>query len=111
MDLINKANVSKDEEFYLGIFSEDGNDKTVARITSGDPARGNMSVDTTLDLYEGQSVQFMKKKPLQQQNINTLLNDHQGNIYKNNNDDYQRNKIKYDNNSNNPFFSVSWLII
>ncbi|CAO3620425.1 unnamed protein product [Cunninghamella blakesleeana] len=78
LDLINKTNVSKDEEFYLSIFSEDGNDKTVARITSGDPARGNMSVDTTLDLYEGQSVQFMKKKPLQQQNINTLLNNHQG---------------------------------
>ncbi|KAI9305417.1 hypothetical protein BJ944DRAFT_161804 [Cunninghamella echinulata] len=78
LDLINKVNVSKDEEFYLGIFSKNGNDKTVARITSGDPARGNMSVDTTLDLYEGQYVQFMKKKPLQKQSINNLLNDHQG---------------------------------
>lgn len=54
--------LSKEEEFYLGIYppgkdehSED--DVTVSRITSGDPGRGNMSIDTTADLQVGQIVQ------------------------------------------------------
>lgn len=54
--------LSKDEEFYLGIYppGQDENseeDATVSRITSGDPGRGNMSIDTTADLQAGQIVQ------------------------------------------------------
>lgn len=52
--------ISKDEEFYLGVYppGEQGEENaTVSRITSGDPGRGNMSVDTTADLQVGQTVQ------------------------------------------------------
>ncbi|RCH86909.1 hypothetical protein CU098_000118, partial [Rhizopus stolonifer] len=44
---------------------------TVSRITSGDPSRGNMSVDTTADLQVGQTVQFMRKKPLTSENVSS----------------------------------------
>ncbi|KAL0075326.1 hypothetical protein J3Q64DRAFT_1648645 [Phycomyces blakesleeanus] len=60
----NKQNalISKDETFYLGIYApgevnDDKSKMTVCRVTSGDPSRGNMSVDTTIDLQEGQVVQ------------------------------------------------------
>ncbi|KAI8887453.1 hypothetical protein K501DRAFT_330495 [Backusella circina FSU 941] len=59
--------MSKDEEFYLGIYPLDKDtcekELTVGRITSGDPSRGNLAVDTTLDLQVGQTVQFMRKSP------------------------------------------------
>ncbi|KAI7871472.1 hypothetical protein BDF14DRAFT_1761388 [Spinellus fusiger] len=65
----NKQNslISKDETFYLGIYPPEDttmepSKMTVCRVTSGDPSRGNMSVDTTVDLQEGQVVQFMRKK-------------------------------------------------
>lgn len=55
------SKMSKDEEFYLGIYPLNKDtceeELTVGRITSGDPSRGNMSVDTTLDLQVGQTVQ------------------------------------------------------
>ncbi|RUP25803.1 hypothetical protein BC936DRAFT_138812 [Jimgerdemannia flammicorona] len=54
--------ISKEKEFYLavaplGAADLDGPGVTVARITSGDPARGNMAVDTVRDLVAGQVVQ------------------------------------------------------
>lgn len=72
INLINEVNSSKDEAFYLAMYSDDGNQQKregggklmVARITSGDPSRGNMAVDTTLDLKIGQKVQFMRRKAL-----------------------------------------------
>ncbi|KAI8330116.1 hypothetical protein BC941DRAFT_475883 [Chlamydoabsidia padenii] len=74
MNLINQVDNSKDESFYLALYSDDkeeppslhngDNEFVVARITSGDPSRGNMAVDTTLDLKTGQKVQFMKRKSL-----------------------------------------------
>ncbi|KAI8080053.1 uncharacterized protein BX664DRAFT_388996 [Halteromyces radiatus] len=77
LQLINQVNVSKDEAFYLGIYQDDEN-MTVARITSGDPGRGNMAVDTTLDLQQGQRVQFMKtnKSHLTPQQLLTGTQDH-----------------------------------
>lgn len=62
-----RSKISKDEEFYLGVYPPNQdetseNDITVSRITSGDPGRGNMSVDTTADLQVGQTVQVMKRK-------------------------------------------------
>ncbi|KAF7727897.1 hypothetical protein EC973_006896 [Apophysomyces ossiformis] len=56
------AQISKDEEFYLGIYPSgqtelDKAAMSVNRVTSGDPSRGNMSVDTTVDLQVGQVVQ------------------------------------------------------
>ncbi|KAI8981517.1 hypothetical protein BDB01DRAFT_169626 [Pilobolus umbonatus] len=57
----NGQQISKDEEFYLGIYPLDDESSqhklTVNRITSGDPRRGNMSVDTTMDFEVGQTVQ------------------------------------------------------
>jgi small ligand-binding sensory domain FIST len=72
INLINEVNSSKDEAFYLAMYSDNGNQQKhkddgkfmVARITSGDPSRGNMAVDTTLDLKVGQKVQFMRRKTL-----------------------------------------------
>lgn len=57
--------LSKDEEFYLGVYPPDDDQSsetnvTVSRITSGDPSKGNMSVDTTTDLQVGQIVQVRK---------------------------------------------------
>ncbi|KAI9490806.1 hypothetical protein BDB00DRAFT_836199 [Zychaea mexicana] len=60
------ARIAKDQEFYLGVYppcSDDSSKMAVNRITSGDPSRGNMSVDTTADLQVGQRVQFMKRRP------------------------------------------------
>ncbi|KAI7852046.1 hypothetical protein BDC45DRAFT_485714 [Circinella umbellata] len=59
------ARIAKDQEFYMGIYPTDSDDlskMTVNRITSGDPSRGNMSIDTTADLQVGQRVQFMKRR-------------------------------------------------
>ncbi|KAG2201648.1 hypothetical protein INT47_003874 [Mucor saturninus] len=68
--------LSKDEEFYLGVYplneDETAHDNvTISRITSGDPGKGNMSVDTTADLQIGQTVQFMKKKCLKFKNVSS----------------------------------------
>ncbi|CEP14868.1 hypothetical protein [Parasitella parasitica] len=68
--------LSKDEEFYLEIYppGKDENsesDATVSRITSGDPGRGNMSIDTTADLQAGQVVQFMRKRNLEFKNVSS----------------------------------------
>ncbi|CAO3699842.1 unnamed protein product [Rhizopus stolonifer] len=58
---------TKDEEFYLAVYPTDAEGQqekmTVSRITSGDPSKGNMSIDTTADLQVGQTVQFLRKKP------------------------------------------------
>lgn len=52
---------TKDEEFYLAVYPTDAEGQqekmTVSRITSGDPSKGNMSIDTTADLQVGQTVQ------------------------------------------------------
>lgn len=66
-DLINKvpgASTSKDKEFYLAVAPSgtEGIEETamvVNRITSGDPIKGNMAVDTVRDLVPGQYVQVM----------------------------------------------------
>ncbi|KAI8643430.1 hypothetical protein BD408DRAFT_414898 [Parasitella parasitica] len=68
--------LSKDEEFYLEIYppGKDENSKddaTMSRITSGDPGRGNMSIDTTADLQIGQIVQFMRKRTLEFKNVSS----------------------------------------
>ncbi|CEG71422.1 hypothetical protein RMATCC62417_07159 [Rhizopus microsporus] len=68
LKLINQdRRASKDEEFYLAVYPPDAegqeNKMTVSRITSGDPSRGNMSIDTTTDLQVGQTVQFLRRKP------------------------------------------------
>ncbi|KAG0193568.1 hypothetical protein DFQ28_004460 [Apophysomyces sp. BC1034] len=60
------AQISKDEEFYLGVYPSgqielDNTTMSINRVTSGDPSRGNMSVDTTEDLKVGQVVQFMRR--------------------------------------------------
>ncbi|CAG8529848.1 1045_t:CDS:2 [Acaulospora morrowiae] len=55
--------LSKDTEFYLGLYG-DGNERTalhdspvaIGKILSGDPAKGNMAIDTTKDLKDGQYV-------------------------------------------------------
>ncbi|KAJ8664027.1 hypothetical protein O0I10_000305 [Lichtheimia ornata] len=62
------ARIAKDQEFYLGIYppgTQDPSQMSVNRVTSGDPSRGNMSIDTTADLQVGQIVQFMKRKPIE----------------------------------------------
>jgi small ligand-binding sensory domain FIST len=57
----NSDNYRKDEEFYLSVYPLDQEvteeNATISRITSGDPSRGNMSIDTTADLQPGQTVQ------------------------------------------------------
>ncbi|KAI9264580.1 hypothetical protein EDC94DRAFT_539242 [Helicostylum pulchrum] len=68
--------LSKDEEFYLAVYPPNEDEKsecnvTVSRITSGDPGRGNMSVDTTADLQIGQTVQFLRKKCLEFKNVSS----------------------------------------
>ncbi|KAG0745624.1 hypothetical protein G6F62_001653 [Rhizopus arrhizus] len=68
---------SKDEEFYLAVYPTDAQGQeekmTVSRITSGDPSRGNMSIDTTADLQVGQTVQFLRRKPFDKR-LNILSN-------------------------------------
>lgn len=62
------AQISKDEEFYLGVYPLNDDSEanvTVSRITSGDPSRGNMSVDTTVDLQVGQVVQVKKAQKME----------------------------------------------
>ncbi|KAI8388614.1 uncharacterized protein BYT42DRAFT_560686 [Radiomyces spectabilis] len=64
----------KDEEFYLGVYPAgdtqlDDAKLSVNRVTSGDPSRGNMSVDTTADFEVGQTVQFMRKVPCDPQSV------------------------------------------
>ncbi|KAI8581547.1 hypothetical protein K450DRAFT_231836 [Umbelopsis ramanniana AG] len=68
LDLLNKghnAKISKDKEFYLGACTEDAGDNvqltSVHRVTSGDPSKGNMSIDTTKDFQVGQKVQFLHR--------------------------------------------------
>ncbi|ORZ13602.1 hypothetical protein BCR42DRAFT_492992 [Absidia repens] len=82
LDLIHQGKVAKDEAFYLSMQSDNQHeDSVVARITSGDPSRGNMAVDTTLDLHVGQKVQFMKRKAvtegaLEPRDLLNSCNDH-----------------------------------
>ncbi|KAI9288163.1 hypothetical protein BC943DRAFT_273480 [Umbelopsis sp. AD052] len=64
LNLLNKghnAKISKDKEFYLGACTEDADNNaqltSVHRVTSGDPSKGNMSIDTTKDFQVGQKVQ------------------------------------------------------
>jgi len=66
LDLLNKghnANISKDKEFYLGICLDEpvAQLASVHRVTSGDPSKGNMSIDTTIDFQVGQKVQFLHR--------------------------------------------------
>ncbi|KAH8549992.1 hypothetical protein BGW37DRAFT_88754 [Umbelopsis sp. PMI_123] len=64
LDLLNKghnAKISKDKEFYLATSVKDADANvqltSVHRVTSGDPSKGNMSIDTTKDFEVGQKVQ------------------------------------------------------
>ncbi|KAI8148353.1 hypothetical protein BJV82DRAFT_663733 [Fennellomyces sp. T-0311] len=74
------ARIAKEQEFYLGIYppgqsdTSDPSKMTVNRITSGDPSRGNMAVDTTADLQVGQIVQFMKRRPCDDQAVSAKEN-------------------------------------
>ncbi|KAG2186940.1 hypothetical protein INT44_003168 [Umbelopsis vinacea] len=68
LNLLNKghnAKISKDKEFYLGACTEDADNNvqltSVHRVTSGDPSKGNMSIDTTKDFQVGQKVQFLHR--------------------------------------------------
>ncbi|KAG2178099.1 hypothetical protein INT43_003352 [Umbelopsis isabellina] len=68
LDLLNKghnAKISKEKEFYLGTCADHGEDNaslvSVHKVTSGDPSKGNMSIDTTADFKVGQRVQFLHR--------------------------------------------------
>ncbi|CAG8514750.1 975_t:CDS:2, partial [Racocetra persica] len=58
--------MSKETEYYLGIYDiENKLDESmliVNKILSGDPVRGNMAIDTTKNLKNGQFVKFMYRK-------------------------------------------------
>ncbi|KAI8990983.1 hypothetical protein BDF20DRAFT_908806 [Mycotypha africana] len=76
----NRPKISKDEEFYLGVYpSQEQNtasamaNMTVNKITSGDPGRGSMSIDTTATLKVGQMIQFFTKKSLGFKNVSSDL--------------------------------------
>ncbi|KAI9311513.1 hypothetical protein BX666DRAFT_1881650 [Dichotomocladium elegans] len=59
------ARIEKDQDFYLGIYplgTTEPAQMSVNRVTSGDPSRGNMSVDTTADLQVGQVVQSLSDR-------------------------------------------------
>ncbi|CAI2170378.1 8657_t:CDS:2 [Funneliformis geosporum] len=64
-----KRILSKETEFYLGLYDHNDKDNQlnesnlmINKISSGDPVRGNMAVDTTMDLKEGQFVKFFYRK-------------------------------------------------
>ncbi|CAG8723311.1 14650_t:CDS:2, partial [Funneliformis mosseae] len=64
-----KGILSKETEFYLGLYDHNDKDNQldesnlmINKISSGDPVRGNMAVDTTMDLKEGQFVKFFYRK-------------------------------------------------
>ncbi|KAI9478160.1 MAG: hypothetical protein EXX96DRAFT_524508 [Benjaminiella poitrasii] len=75
LQLIQKSGpLSKDEEFYAGVYPLDDQadeNMTASRITSGDPSRGNMSIDTTADLQVGQVIQFLRKKAIDTNNVSS----------------------------------------
>ncbi|CAG8544637.1 14225_t:CDS:10, partial [Dentiscutata heterogama] len=58
--------LSKETEYYLGIYDvENKLDESmlmVNKILSGDPVRGNMAIDTTKNLKNGQFIKFMYRK-------------------------------------------------
>ncbi|CAG8510466.1 7587_t:CDS:2 [Paraglomus brasilianum] len=58
------ADVSKETELYLGIYPPsvdryDDSTLIISKITSGDPAKGSMAIDTIDDLQVNQCVKFM----------------------------------------------------
>ncbi|KAL1915509.1 uncharacterized protein VTP21DRAFT_6633 [Calcarisporiella thermophila] len=52
--------IDKNENYYLGIVSHNGQCREVYKVTSGDPAKGNLAVDAVRDLKEGEYVQFFR---------------------------------------------------
>ncbi|ORX82404.1 hypothetical protein K493DRAFT_292355 [Basidiobolus meristosporus CBS 931.73] len=58
--------ISKEVDMYLKIFStediESSGPAVIHKITSGDPSKGTMSIDTIADLKVGQYVQFLCEK-------------------------------------------------
>ncbi|CAG8493834.1 17302_t:CDS:2 [Acaulospora colombiana] len=62
VDQENNFLLSKETEFYMGLYDVNHEDAlhdsemVINRILSGDPAKGNMAIDTTKDLKNGQYV-------------------------------------------------------
>ncbi|OZJ03702.1 hypothetical protein BZG36_03306 [Bifiguratus adelaidae] len=67
LDMLDKSITSAEQhqgEFYLSLLAPDSDtEEVVARITSGDPSRGNMAVDVTRDIPIGQRVQVKRRVP------------------------------------------------
>ncbi|TIB73152.1 hypothetical protein E3Q23_03086 [Wallemia mellicola] len=62
LELLNKNRVDKEDEYYLAAYTNEGSIKSIHRITSGDPSRGAIALDTTEDLTLSHKVQFMKRE-------------------------------------------------
>ncbi|CAG8552882.1 14992_t:CDS:2 [Rhizophagus irregularis] len=61
--------LSKETELYIGLYNSDNKENQldestliVYKISSGDPVKGNLAVDTMMDLKEGQFVKLFYKK-------------------------------------------------
>ncbi|TIB80398.1 hypothetical protein E3Q22_01893 [Wallemia mellicola] len=62
LELLNKNRVDKEDEYYLAAYTNEGSIKSIHRVTSGDPSRGAIALDTTEDLTLSHKVQFMKRE-------------------------------------------------
>ncbi|TIA96885.1 hypothetical protein E3P96_03511 [Wallemia ichthyophaga] len=62
LELLNKNRIDKEDEYYVAAYNDNGSIKTIHRITSGDPSRGAIALDTTDDLTLAHGIQFMKRQ-------------------------------------------------
>ncbi|RIA93059.1 hypothetical protein C1645_763340 [Glomus cerebriforme] len=65
----NKKTLLKENELYLGLYNSnnkrnqlDESTLIINKILGGDPTKGNLAIDTIMDLKEGQFVKFLYKK-------------------------------------------------
>lgn len=62
LELLNKTRIDKEDNYYIAAYNENGSIKTIHKVTSGDPSRGAIALDTTDDLTLSFGVQFMKRQ-------------------------------------------------
>ncbi|GBC03083.1 hypothetical protein RclHR1_04990006 [Rhizophagus clarus] len=75
---------SKETELYIGLYNSDDKENQldessliINKISSGDPVKGNLAVDTITDLTEGQFIKFFyKKNELDATFLQNKLKDH-----------------------------------
>lgn len=78
LELLNKSRIDKDDDYYISTLSSSNEPLSIHKISSGDPSRGAIALDTVEDLTQSSRIQFLSRPS---PNLNVDVNEEKSPLF------------------------------